>query len=73
MNLMDQRQLGRILQYEPEALKRNIRKHRENIVVFTEHIERAKADIEELEGYLELIEEHERKTAEIARKAEKTG
>jgi len=67
---MDQHQLGRILGYDPEALKRNIRKHRSNIVVFTDHIEQAKKDIEELEGFLDAIEDHERKSAEIAKKAE---
>lgn len=67
---MNEHQRGRILQYDPEAIKRNIRKHRENIRIFTEHIEQAKEDIEELESYLSVIEEHNHKSAEIAKKAE---
>lgn len=67
---MDENQLGRILAYDPEAIKRNIGKHRSNIVVFTDHIEQAHENIKELEGFLEIIEDHQRKSREIAEKAE---
>ena len=61
-----------ILNYDPEAIKRNIRKHKENILVFNEEIKNAEESIEKLEGYLMQIEEHRRISLDIARKAEQS-
>lgn len=55
---MNPKELKIILGYDVEALKNNIERHRKNIAIWSEAIQKAKRDIKELENYIILIEEH---------------
>lgn len=55
---VDPKELKIILGYDVNALKANIDRHQKNITVWTRAIEEAKQAINELEGYIRLIEEN---------------
>lgn len=55
---MDPKELKIILGYDVEALKNNIDRHKKNIAIWSEAIQKAKRDIKELQSYVYMIEEN---------------